>query len=499
MMRLWPSSLIGRTVVVLLLGLVLSNLIGFGFYWHDRAHSLAAARANYLADRIVSLTSSVEEVAPAVRPEFVRRLRGPGFRVAFTPVDSLAPTGLIVGPWQRTIREAVIDEWGSDPGDRLRIGVVPPEKINRLIEEFVQRDRNDRRNQHMMDQNSPRQGMRGRGYRGGQGRNRGSAPDDYPPPPEYGEEILAVSFQLSGGGWMNFLMLMPQSDLKPFWATGIFLPVLLATLAVIAISVFAVWRAIAPLALFTRAAERLGRDVTAPPLEERGPREVSHAARAFNGMQKRLRSFIEDRTQMLAAISHDLRTPITRMRLRAEFVEDEEQRDKMLKDLDEMEAMIAATLSFARDDATREQRVQIDLADLLQSLCDQAADGGAAADYAGPRRLAMFGAPMALKRAFSNLIDNALKYGNAVHVALEEGEGEVVVTVADEGPGIPENQLEKVFAAFYRVEGSRSRETGGVGLGLAVVRSILRGHGGDIALSNRPEGGLQATVTLPRD
>ena len=217
-------------------------------------------------------------------------------------------------------------------------------------------------------------------------------------------------------------------------------------------------------------------------------------------MQKRLRSFIEDRTQMLAAISHDLRTPITRMRLRAEFVEDEEQRDKMLRDLDEMEAMIAATLSFARDDATREERVQIDLADLLQSLCDQAADGGGlTADYTGPRRLAMFGAPMALKRAFSNLIDNALKYGHAAHVALDAGEGEVVIAIADDGPGIPDNQLDKVFAAFYRVESSRSRETGGVGLGLAVVRSILRGHGGDIELANRPEGGLRATVTLPRD
>ena len=496
-MRLWPSSLIGRTVVVLLLGLVLSNLIGFGFYWNDRVRSLADARAGHLAARIVSLTASVDEVAPAARPDFVRRLRGPGFRVAFTPADSLAPSGLIAGPWQRTIRSAVIDEWGGDPGDRLRIGVVPPEKRDLLTAEFVQRDRNDWRGSRMRNQDSSRRGMMGRGYRGGQGRNRGFGPDDFPPPSDYGEDILAVSFQLTDGGWMNFLM--PQLNLKPFWATGVFLPVLLATLAVIAISVFAVWRAIAPLALFTHAAERLGRDVTAPPLDERGPREVSLAARAFNGMQKRLRSFIEDRTQMLAAISHDLRTPITRMRLRAEFVEDEEQRDKMLKDLDEMEAMIAATLSFARDDATREERVQIDLADLLQSLCDEAADGGGSADYTGPRRLVMFGAPMALKRAFSNLIGNALKYGHAAHVTLEDGEGEVVISIADEGPGIPENQLDKVFAAFYRVESSRSRETGGVGLGLAVVRSILRGHGGDIELANRPEGGLKATVTLPRD
>ncbi len=498
-MRLWPASLFGRTVVVLLLGLVLSNLIGFAFYWHDRVRSLIDARAGHLADRIVSLTAIVEDIAPPARPDFVRQLRAPGFRLAYTPQESLAPERVLTGPWAGAIRSALAEELGADPGERLRIGLVPPEKRDVLIAEFTGRERGDRRGPGMMGRDSamPEMMARGRGFRGGQGRGREFGRGDLPPPPDYVDDILAVSFRLSKGGWMNFLA--PKVGLQPFWATGIFLPVLLATLAVIAISVLAVWRATAPLALFTRAAERLGRDVAAPPLDERGPREVSHAARAFNGMQKRLRSYIEDRTQMLAAISHDLRTPITRMRLRAEFVEEGEQRDKMLRDLDEMEAMIAATLSFARDDATREERVQIDLADLLQSLCDEAVDGGGEAEYAGPRRLAMFGAPVALKRAFSNLIGNALKYGQAARVSLQQGEAEITVLVEDEGTGIPEDQLEKVFAAFYRVEGSRSRETGGVGLGLAVVRSILRAHGGDITLANRPEGGLRATVTLPRD
>ena len=235
----------------------------------------------------------------------------------------------------------------------------------------------------------------------------------------------------------------------------------------------------------------------APALDERGPREVHRAARAFNDMQTRLRSFIDDRTRMLAAISHDLRTPITRMRLRAEFVEDDEQRRKMLADLGEMEAMIAATLSFAREDAAGEAQVPLDLADLLQSLCDAAVDAGHAASYSGARRFPFNGAPTGLKRAFGNLLDNAIKYGGVARVTLKPSEESVTVTVEDDGPGIPPEELEKVFTAFYRVEGSRSRETGGVGLGLAVVRTIVHAHGGEVALENRREGGLRAVVTLP--
>jgi len=153
-----------------------------------------------------------------------------------------------------------------------------------------------------------------------------------------------------------------------------------------------------------------------------------------------------------------------------------------------MEAMIAATLSFARDDAAREEREPLDLAQLLRSLCD---------DYSGDQGVTYVGAPLALKRVFANLIGNAVKYGGTAKVSLAEEKNSIVITVDDDGPGIPEEECEKVFTAFYRLEHSRSRETGGVGLGLAVVRSIVRAHGGDVMLSNRAEGGLRATVTLP--
>lgn len=212
----------------------------------------------------------------------------------------------------------------------------------------------------------------------------------------------------------------------------------------------------------------------------------------------RLGKFIDDRTRMIAAISHDLRTPITRMRLRAEFVEDPEQQAKMMSDLEEMEAMIASVLAFARDEAANEPRKVVDLVALVREICDAAAEAGRPVRFSAEGAVALSCRPMALRRAFANLIDNAVKYGGEARVALEAANGEVAVRIDDQGPGIPEDERERVFAPFYRMERSRSRETGGVGLGLAAARSIVRAHGGDIALDNRAEGGLRVTVTLPR-
>ncbi|NQV46709.1 MAG: HAMP domain-containing protein [Rhodospirillaceae bacterium] len=275
--------------------------------------------------------------------------------------------------------------------------------------------------------------------------------------------------------------------------------IVILTLLIIAISVWAVHRSTAPLALFAKASERLGRDVNAPPLPEDGPREVRRASRAFNEMQRRLRAYLDDRMQMLAAISHDLRTPITRMRLRAEFIADEEQQKKMLADLDQMEQMITATLAFARDEASAEPSILFDLAAMLESLIDDDCAAGANASYHGPETLIFTGRPIALKRAFQNLIDNAVKYGGraAVTLAEDKGQGRLVISVADDGPGIPEAEQKNVFAPFYRVERSRSRDTGGVGLGLAVVRSVVGAHGGEVTFAAVDGGGFRVMVSLP--
>ncbi|HMR34307.1 MAG TPA: ATP-binding protein [Geminicoccaceae bacterium] len=269
--------------------------------------------------------------------------------------------------------------------------------------------------------------------------------------------------------------------------------------AVLIVALLAARRFAAPVLRLAAAADRLGQDLDAPPLAEtKGPRELRAAARAFNRMQERLRSFVADRTRMLAAISHDLRTSLTRMRLRMELIEDDEIRAKATRDLEEMQAMLEATLAFARDDAKGEPRVAIDLAELVQTACDAFADAGHTVSYAGPPHLRLHGRQTALRRLLDNLIDNAIKYGGGAEIGLRAAADVVEIDVADRGPGIPASEREHVFEPFYRLEQSRSRETGGTGLGLAVARGIARAHGGDVTLRDRDGGGLVATIRLPR-
>jgi signal transduction histidine kinase len=207
---------------------------------------------------------------------------------------------------------------------------------------------------------------------------------------------------------------------------------------------------------------------------------------------------VSDRTQALAAVSHDLRTPIQRLRLRAGFLDDAEAQRSIDADLDEMEAMVEATLAFLRGDADGEEPRPTDLAAILRTLCDEAADRGAAVAVAGPDHILLRLRPVAAKRAFANLIDNALKYGGAARVTLRESPAAAVVSVEDDGPGIPEAAMATVFEPFQRLEASRNRGTGGTGLGLTIARRAVEGHGGTIVLANRPGGGLLVTVRLPR-
>ena len=267
-------------------------------------------------------------------------------------------------------------------------------------------------------------------------------------------------------------------------------------LVIVLCSLWAARSAARSLSQFSAAADAIGRSVEAPLLPETGPREVRLAAKAFNLMQERLRRFVNDRTQMLAAISHDLRTPLTRLRLRAEFVDDDAQRAKMLGDIAEMEAMIAATLAFARDDALREARTEQDLDQLLDQLASDLCDAGYPVAYEPQGPVMVSCGAGALRRAVTNLAENAVKYGGVARLSLLPGDP-ITILIDDDGPGIPPELMEQVFQPFFRLEGSRNRDTGGVGLGLSVARTILRGHGGDIVLANRPEGGLQARVTLP--
>jgi signal transduction histidine kinase len=316
-------------------------------------------------------------------------------------------------------------------------------------------------------------------------------------------ERLLVSLRLPDGEWLNLTLHVTPP--RP-WHSETFLAAFgLMTLAALLLVLWATRRLTRPVGELAAAAERLGRDVNSPPLPEGGPREVAMAAQAFNTMAGRIRRFVSDRTLMLAAISHDLRTPITRMRLRAEFVEDEEIRAKMLADLAEMEALVNASLAFARDDQAAEPSVPLDLVALVRTVLDEASDAAAGrgdvatpAEYAGPERLTLRARPLALKRAIANLVQNALLHGGGVRLRVEPPSGGLVrIVISDDGPGIPQESLDAVFQPFRRLEDSRNRETGGTGLGLPIARNILRGHGGDVVLANRPGGGTDAVVTLP--
>ena len=258
------------------------------------------------------------------------------------------------------------------------------------------------------------------------------------------------------------------------------------------LSIWAIRRLTAPFREFAAAATRLGTDVNATPIKEHGPSDVQAAIQAFNGMQDKLRRFIEDRTQMLAAVSHDLRTPITRLRLRAE-----KKGAKFLADLKDMEDMIVGILTFAKEDVLSEPAISIDLITTVQSLCDDFADRGFNVSFAGSGRLPYRCKRVSIRRCLTNLIDNAVKYGQRAELSMDVSETEIMIHVDDRGPGIPDGLREEAFRPFYRFEGSRSRDSGGTGLGLTVARNVARAHGGDVVLSERAGGGLRATIVLP--
>jgi signal transduction histidine kinase len=282
-------------------------------------------------------------------------------------------------------------------------------------------------------------------------------------------------------------------------ANGLGLVLLLISIVVVSgfVSILTARRLARPIREFARGAERLGVDLTAPPLPVSGPQELRTTIEAFNRMQDRLRRFLEDRTQMLAAISHDLRAPLARLRLRAELVAKGEQQHKMFDDLEAMNAMIDSTLAFARDEARQEPRRLVDLCVLVGDVCEDVEDAGGKVSYVGPRCVDVSCRPTLIRRAVANLIDNAIKYGHAAQVQIVRDIDRVVIVVDDEGPGIPAEEREKVFAPFYRLEAARDPGKAGVGLGLSVARTVAREHGGDVTLKNRDNGGLSALIELP--
>lgn len=513
MRRLLPDSLGGWVFTVVAAAVILlygSFLIASLIFRDGQAAAVAASQA---ADQLIVLTRVIDRTEPRERRSIVRGLNSPGLRMVVSSrpfveeSDDVFTSRIVFRRLEREFPEGTDIRTDSRIVEAAGEERFPtPDEVRREMRRF-QRDMG-RYHRELANQLPPNQ----------------FSPEDVPEPPEPPrfdrnrpatdierrtinidralreirgfQPFVRASIQVGESSWLNARIDLDLSEVNQRTQSFLILTSVM-TLLITILAIWAVSRTTQPVSLFATAAERLGIGLNAEPLPETGTGEVRRAARAFNTMQSRLKRFIQDRTQMLAAISHDLRTPITRMRLRAEFVDDDEQRDKMLADLDEMESMIRATLAFARDDPANESSESSDVAAIVKDIVEHHGATGATVNYSGPDTLAQTVRPMGLKRALNNLIENAVKYGGCARVMLQSNDDHTLIEIEDDGPGIPDEVGEDVFNPFYRVEDSRSRNTGGTGLGMTIARNAVRSMGGDIQLTNRPEGGLKVEVTLP--
>lgn len=304
---------------------------------------------------------------------------------------------------------------------------------------------------------------------------------------------FSAALRLPDGRWAS--VTPPHGLLSP-WQVRILIALGISLLLLAPLVWILARRLTRPIRVFAEAAERLGANPEAEPMVASGPTEVRTAIHAFNDMQAALRDHMRRRSQTVAAIAHDLRTPLTRLRFRAEQAPDS-VRDRMAADIEEMDALIATAMAYVRGEATPDRSEPFDLAELAADCATGFSETGASVSFSGDTALPVVADPAALRRALANLIANAVKFGGGARVHATTADGTAVITVADDGPGLAESELEAVFEPFYRGERSRNRETGGAGLGLSVARQAARAHGGDVTLANRQTGGLTARLTLP--
>ncbi|ATE60759.1 ATP-binding protein [Thauera sinica] len=432
----WPRSLFSRLMLIWLVGIALVLALSFMLFAGERERVGRAALLAGIAQEIATAADVLDRMPAAERERWIDEFGRRRLRFALREPGEMPPTEQSGNPLLQALRDAM------------------PERTVSL---------------HRIE----RHGM---------------------PHP-----MLAASVGLADG--TALLVRLPGFPPPP----GLRLPppdrLLAALLALIGGVSLLAWIAVRlatrPLSRMAAAARAIGEDPERAPMDTAGPTEVAQAAVAFNQMQQRIREHVAERTRILAAISHDLQTPITRLRLRAEMVDDDTLRARIQSDLDAMQALVREGLDYARSLDERQPAQPIDLEGLLSALRADAEDMGWEVSLAGSARHACPGQPTALRRALWNLIENGVKFGQRVAIALRESADGFEIRIRDNGPGLPESELEKVFEPFYRTESSRSRETGGTGLGLAIARNLLRAQRGDVRLRNHPEGGLEAVVTLP--
>jgi signal transduction histidine kinase len=468
-----PDSLWGRLSLLLVSVLLLAQLLSAALHLRDRGEALMQATGFDSAQRIAGLVQVLDSLPDDQRQNVVKALDLPQLRLRLHNEPKAYPDNSHESARAELFHQILHLRLGRERPVQVYIPTVSSGALERT-EASSEPEGMSQQMQQMM------------------GRHRRMAGLHIPL--DFG---FVVQVELRNGQWASFSYRLPEE--LAIWPWDLLVALVVLSLAALLVSFIAVRWLTRPLSRLSAAADELGKDIQRPPLDERGPAEVRRAARAFNTMQMRLSRFVEERTRILAAISHDLKTPITRLRLRLEKVDDDVVREKMNRDLIEMQNLVQGSLDFMRGMALQEKTQRIDINALLESLQDDAEDMGQRVTMRGEAGAPYSGKPLALKRCLSNLIDNAIRYGQEANIEIHDDEGELQIIIVDAGPGLPEGALRDVFEPFYRLEPSRNPDTGGTGLGLSIARNIARGHGGELRLENNSDGrGLRALLSLPR-
>lgn len=482
-MRWLPKSLFGQILLALVVGLLAAQAVGVWLILDDRTRFAGRLLGSFAAQRIAGIVSLLDEADSRERARLVRALSVPPARIALDE------------PWRKidplTSAEAVLFAGALERelGRPYELQVI---SVSRWRPGRA-RDERDSRRQPMQTEESAERGPESRVENEREGRRAGGKRPGRMP-----LQLVMVQIKLADGVVATFRHALPQPPAdRPLR--------LLALVAITGISVallagWAVRRLTRPLSTLADAATGLARDLDRAPLPESGPVEVVRAARAFNAMQRELKANLDTRSQALAGVSHDLRLPLTRAKLRLEAVSDAEIKRAIEADLDEMERMIAATLEFLRAGSSGEASIPLNLNALLEGVADDMEALGASVHVHGRAEQPLTARPQSLRRCLANLMDNARRHGGgAIEVTISDALASVEVRIEDRGPGIPEAERERVFEPYVRLEPSRAKHTGGTGLGLAIARAIARAHGGDVTLENRAVGGLSVRLVLARD
>lgn len=465
-MKRFLGAMSGRVFLILVLGIVASALLTWWFAVSERQRVIGQFRDNHLLDRIEHVVLALDSMSGDVRAPFLRIASRHGLRVQIWPKGQPLPVAMESSP----------------PASHLAAASA---SLDNPAQATFERELRQRLGSAYALQALPVPS------RQCQQRHAIHPLFGAPPPSLCLRLLLHLRDQTP-----LLISILPMRNHTPVqhlnWSAAL---LFLASLALLAYGVARM--TMRPLADLAQAATNLGRDINQSALPVRGAWEIQQAITAFNAMQARIRQHIAQRTQMLAAITHDLQTPLTRLRLRLEKVADPELREKLIGDLSAMQGMVREGLDLARSIDSNETMQQLDIDSLLDALCSDAVEAGQDVSLVGQAGRAISARPLALRRALVNLIDNAVKYGDAAQVGITLYGAGVEITVRDRGPGLPEAVLEQVFEPFFRMENSRSRESGGTGLGLTIARNIAEQHGGTLTLANQAEGGLVACMRLP--